>query len=155
MKVQFDFSSGRIAMEGDGPEPLKILQAARELAPHVTQIQITSTAPETPPPTSEVPQRWSSSPSMGDGPGSMTMRQFARSLTLDNASERIAALAYYANKIDGKPSFSPKDMDGWLRCAVFKNRPKWLWPCSTPSESMDTRRVSAEGVGGSQIRAKI
>jgi len=40
MKVMIDISTGRLAIEGDGPELLKVLQAARELAPDITQIQI-------------------------------------------------------------------------------------------------------------------
>jgi hypothetical protein len=134
MKVQFDLPSGRIAIEGDGPELLKILQAARELAPHVTQIQITSNVTESPPTSSEEPQRPLSSPSAGNSSSNMTMRQFARSLALDNASERIAALAYYINKIEGKPSFSPKEMDGWFTMCGFQK------PAQIAMALFDTKR---------------
>jgi hypothetical protein len=134
MKVLFDLSSGRIAIEGDGPELLKILQAARELAPNVTQIQITSNVAETGPTNSEEAQRRSSSHSSSISASAMTMRQFARSLALDNASERIAALAYYANKIEGKPSFSPKEMDGWFTMCGFQK------PSQMPMALFDTKR---------------
>ena len=33
MRVVFDLRAARIAIEGDGPELLKVLQAARDLAP--------------------------------------------------------------------------------------------------------------------------
>ncbi len=49
-----------------------------------------------------------------------TIRQFARSLSLSNAAERITALAYYVNKIEGKQSFSPKEMDGWFTMCGFQ-----------------------------------
>lgn len=49
-----------------------------------------------------------------------TLRQFARSLSLSNAPERIAAIAYYINKIEGRPSFSPKEMDGWFTMCGFQ-----------------------------------
>ena len=68
MRVLFDLSSGRIAIEGDGPELLKILQAARELAPHVTQIQITSNMTENATTNSEDMQRPSSSHASGNNP---------------------------------------------------------------------------------------
>jgi hypothetical protein len=134
MKVLFDLASGRIAIEGDGPELLRILQAARELAPHVTQIQITSDVAETGQSPSEEPQRQSSTASSNNNASKMTMRQFARSLALDNASERIAALAYYANKIEGKPSFSPKEMDGWFTMCGFQK------PSQIAMALFDTKR---------------
>lgn len=133
MKVLFDLSSGRIAIEGDGPELLKILQAARELAPLVTQIQITSNMTESVATNSEDAQRPTSTNSLGNGASNMTMRQFARSLALDNASERIAALAYYA-KLEGKPSFSPKEMDGWFTMCGFQK------PSQMPMALFDTKR---------------
>ncbi len=40
MKVVIDISAGRLAIEGDGPDLIKVLEAARSLAPSVTQIQI-------------------------------------------------------------------------------------------------------------------
>jgi len=48
------------------------------------------------------------------------MRQFARSLTLSNSAERIAAIGYYVNKIQGKTSFSPKEVDGWFTMCGFQ-----------------------------------
>jgi hypothetical protein len=124
MKVIFDLVAGRLAIEGDGPELLKILQVARELAPNLSQIQIHATGPN---PQSPDPH-W---PSLQLMPGQQneskqsisaptTLRQFARQLSLSNASERIAGVAYYVNKIDTKPSFSPRDMDGWFTMCGFQ-----------------------------------
>jgi hypothetical protein len=62
------------------------------------------------------------------------MRQFARSLSLGNSAEKIAALAYYANKIEGKPSFSPKDMDGWFTMCGFQK------PSQMPVAMFDSKR---------------
>jgi hypothetical protein len=130
MKVVFDIQAGRIAIEGDGADLLNILQAARELAPHVTQIQITADAVPSAPAAAETPK----AVSLGSGERTQTMRQFARSLTLTNAAERIAALGYYANKLEGKPTFSPKDMDGWFTMCGFQK------PSQMPVALFDTKR---------------
>ena len=45
MKVVFDVLAGRLAIEGDGPELIKVLEVARELAPAISQIQIVTSKP--------------------------------------------------------------------------------------------------------------
>src|SRR5215469_12280433 len=122
MKVVIDVASGRLAIEGDGPELLQVLEAARSLAPNVKQIQIvTSTeSPNNGEPADEKPD---STPHFNASPQSQspkTLRQFARSLALNNAPERIAAIAYYVNRIEGRHSFSPKEMDGWFTMSGFQ-----------------------------------
>jgi len=140
MKVVFDVLAGRLSIEGDGPDLIKVLETARELAPAISQIQlITGTRP----PGQSIPEgnrgdggailgvgeRQSSSPSI-----SGTLRQFARSLSLDNMSERIAAIAYYVNKIEGRPSFSPKEIDGWFTMCGFQK------PAQMPLALFDAKR---------------
>jgi len=123
MKVVFDISAGRLAIEGDGPELLKVLEAARELAPNVTQIQIvTSGAEQEPASPSHVqePRELENGSKPEQAPSLGTLRQFVRSLTLGNSAERIAAIAYYVNKIEGKHSFAPKDVDGWFTMCGFQ-----------------------------------
>lgn len=134
MKVVFDIRSGRIVIEGDGPDLLKILQAARDVAPHVSQIQITADSIASDKTETQESNVASSLRPTNGGPGRQTMRQFARSLTLDNAAERIAALAYYATKIEGKPSFSPKEMDGWFTMCGFQK------PSQMPVALFDSKR---------------
>lgn len=137
MKVVVDISAGRLAIEGDGPELLKVLQAARELAPDITQIQIITSdgAPGT---TAQVEAqdcrhaRSGATPSQSANPG--TMRQFARSLSLSNSAERIAAIGYYANKIEGKQSFAPKEVDGWFTLCGFQK------PAQMPVALYDAKR---------------
>lgn len=130
MKVLFDLNAGRIAIEGDGPELIKILEAARDLAPQISQIQISS-GPIGPPKNADDNQPTSRGSASG---ANQTMRQFARSLSLDNVAERIAALAYYANKIESKPSFSPKEMDGWFTMCGFQK------PAAMSVALYDTKR---------------
>jgi hypothetical protein len=116
MKVLFDLRAGRIAIEGDGPDLLKVLELTREIAPRITQIQILadSSDVESERHTEErrVPETRPHAP--------QTMRQFARSLALNNVAERIAALAYYTQVFEGRPSFSPKEMDGWFTMCGFQ-----------------------------------
>lgn len=124
MKVVIDISAGRLAIEGDGPELLKVLQAARELAPDITQIQIITSGGGNPGTIAQAEAQNSrharsvATPRQSASPG--TMRQFARSLSLNNSAERIAAIGYYANKIEGKQSFAPKEVDGWFTLCGFQ-----------------------------------
>ncbi|MHC4398391.1 MAG: hypothetical protein ACYTG0_01785 [Planctomycetota bacterium] len=126
MKVVFDVAAGRLAIEGDGPDLIRVLEAARELAPGITQIQIITSGGDH----SETAQTEfeGSRHTQNGGPPDQsaqpappkTMRQFARSLSLGNSAERIAAVGYYANKIEHKQSFAPKDVDGWFTMCGFQ-----------------------------------
>lgn len=165
MKVVFDLSAGRIAIEGDGPELLKVLESARSLAPQVAQIQlITGHRPDAEQTISRengeiLPRPERQSPQSPQGPG--TLRQFVRKLSLDNISERIAAIAYYIIKIEGRPSFSPKEMDGWftmcglqkpsqMPLALFDAKRKYgytesnsrgIWKISNQGENLIARKI--------------
>jgi len=137
MKVVFDVAAGRLAIEGDGPELVKVLEVARELAPNITQIQIVTSGGDRAQPSEPQPQQ---SENPLDGPGSSqpatpgTLRQFARSLSLSNAPERIAAIAYYVNKIEGRHSFAPREMDGWFTMCGFQK------PSQMPVALFDAKR---------------
>ena len=123
MKVVFDVTEGRIAIEGDAPELLQVLEAARQLAPSVKQIQIVTSAittHETSQVQSSVARDDKDVTKTTVEPSKMTLRQFARALSLNNASERIATIAYYVNKVEGKQSFSPKELDGWFTMCGFQ-----------------------------------
>lgn len=136
MKVVFDVHQGRLAIEGDGPDLLKVLEAARNLAPNVSQIQIITSQTGAPEPglsKSALSEARISTPPPRDG-ATGTLRQFARSLALDNIAERIAAIAYYVNKIEGRPSFAPKEMDGWFTMCGFQK------PAQMPLALYDTKR---------------
>jgi hypothetical protein len=118
MKVVFDIRSGRLSIEGDGPDLLKVLEAAKTLAPSISQILITTV--QEPREDGPVAEAASSSTGNASQTGAKTLRQFARSMTLNNAAERIAAIAYYVNKIEGRQSFSPKEMDGWFTMCGYQ-----------------------------------
>jgi hypothetical protein len=133
MKIVFDIKAGRIVLEGDGPDLMKVLQAAREVAPHVKQIQITTDSDELKD-AHDNAKRPTDRRDESLSPTRQTMRQFARSLSLHNIAERIAALAYYSHKIEGKPTFSPKDMDGWFTMCGFQK------PSQMPVALYDTKR---------------
>jgi hypothetical protein len=137
MKVVIDISAGRLAIEGDGPELLKVLQAARELAPDITQIQIITSGDDpgtiTQAETQDSPYARSAATSKQSARQG-TMRQFARSLSLSNSAERIAAIGYYANKIEGKHAFAPKEVDGWFTLCGFQK------PSQMPVALYDAKR---------------
>lgn len=117
MKVVFDIQNGKISLEGEREDIVRTLELAKEIAPYVSQIQITTKEIEDPLVNKSDFQK----------PNSVTkdllpksMRQFARSLPLANTAERLAVLAYFANKIEGKPSFAPKEMDAWFTMCGFQ-----------------------------------
>lgn len=131
MKVVFDVAAGRLAIEGDGPDLIKVLESARSLVPSISQIQIVTARPASPSPDGALAPTEDRSPANGT-PG--TLRQFVRSLSLDNIAERIAAIAYYVNKIENRPSFAPKEMDGWFTMCGFQK------PAQMPLALYDTKR---------------
>jgi hypothetical protein len=134
MKVVIDVSGGRLSIEGDGPELLKVLEAARNLAPSVSQISIVtsgqSRSEHSPDAAHDSYQHRTPEPTDAH----KTLRQFVRALNLANTSERIAAIAYYVNKIEGRPGFSPKDMSGWFTMCGFQK------PAQMPVAMFDTKR---------------
>lgn len=136
MKVVIDISGGRLAIEGDGPDLIKVLEAARALAPNISQIQIVTSGEANREAGGDRPYENSHSHSIASPQpgGKHTLRQFVRSLALNNTSERIAAIGYYVNKIEGRPGFSPKDMDGWFTMCGFQK------PSQMPVAMFDTKR---------------
>lgn len=137
MKVVFDIAAGRVAIEGDGPELLNVLQVARSLAPDVKQIQIITSNEATSNSDAPGDERQESPHTSSVTLSSQvpkTLRQFARALTLNNATEKITAIAYYVNKIEGRHSFSPKEMDGWFTMCGFQK------PSQMPVAIFDAKR---------------
>ena len=136
MKVVFDIASGRMVIEGDGPDLLRVLEASKALMPSVKQIQIiTSSEPDSKPaPEQAGADEFGAQHTATHGQSPKTLRQFARSLSLNNAPERIAAIAYYINKIEGRPSFSPKELDGWFTMCGFQK------PSQMPVALFDAKR---------------
>ncbi len=131
MKVIIDISQGKLAIEGDGPDLIKVLEAARALAPSVHQIQIVTSGPAV----RNQPANGGEVVSATLPPaGNKTLRQFVRALALNNTAERIAAIGYYINKIEGRPGFSPKEMDGWFTMCGFQK------PSQMPVALFDTKR---------------
>jgi hypothetical protein len=139
MKLVFDVAAGRLAIEGDGPELLKVLDAARTLAPDIRQIQIITSAERK----ERADDEAGATSDAATPRAAKTLRQFARSLTLENAAERIAAIGYYVNKIEGRQSFSPKELDGWFTMCGFQK------PAQIAMALFDTKRKYgyAENVG--------
>jgi len=133
MKVTFDLAARQISIDGDGPELLKLLETVRAVAPQLPNIQIatkgelhappalyTGTGPGTGTGVGMVNQDYSP-PSIGALQSGQTVRQFVRGLPLDNAAERIAAIAYYIKTHEGRNDFSPKEMDSWFSiCGLQK-----------------------------------
>lgn len=170
MKVVFDLTDRRLVIEGDGPELLKVLQAARDLAPNISQIQIITAANDSlqsdsnqiqsPPPEN---QKSEQRPPPSTPPA--TLRQFSRSLALNNTYERIAIIAYYVNKVENRQTFSPKEIDGWftmcgyqkptqMGTALFDCKRKYgfienigrgMWKISTQGENLILRKLEECG----------
>jgi len=133
MKVVIDIPAGRLAIEGDGPDLIKVLEVARALAPNLNQIQIVTSAETKAPPSANDSRDFRDTGTAPAGTNK-TLRQFARSLSLVNTAERIAAIAYYVNKIEGRQSVSPKELDGYFTMCGFQK------PSQMPVAVFDTKR---------------
>src|SRR5262249_25950915 len=68
------------------------------------------------------------------GNAPQTLRQFVRSMSLDSTYERIAAIAYYQNRIIGRGSFSPRELSDWFTQAGLQK------PSQMPVALSDGRR---------------
>jgi hypothetical protein len=121
MKVVFDLAAQRISIEGNEPELVNLLKQARELAPALSHIEISTREKSGQAPSSEASGITTITPQNGGQLSTQTMRQFVRGLGLTNVSERIAAIAYFAKHAGSKEIFSPKEMDGWFTvCGLQK-----------------------------------
>jgi hypothetical protein len=95
VKVTFDFDKRQIAIDGDAPQMVEILQAARELAPLLSQIQINTVASAPTAARQSAERSTGGAATNGSSPVNigMTMKQWVRQLRLDNNYERVAAIA--------------------------------------------------------------
>jgi len=130
VKLTFDFGSRQIIIEGKGDELVKLILKVKSLIPHFSEIRIIDEQK------SAKPQVISSQPTtqlaLEQNKGSL--RQFAKSLSLSNTYERIAAIAYYAIKIEGKSSFTVKEMGDWFGLCGFQK------PAVMPVALSDAKR---------------
>jgi len=116
MKVVFDFSAQQIAIEGDGPQLMELVGKVRELAPKLTHIHIVTN----PSAAGAIAGNGNDNENKHTPPGVGTLKQFARQLSFQNLSERIAAIAYYFKNHEGRETFSPKEMEQWFTFAAFQ-----------------------------------
>lgn len=131
MRVTFDFAAGKIAIDGDGPELLKLLEAARNVAPSISEIQVSMNREPQVQPAPSQSAVGAANPTSHAG---LTLRQFVRPLRLDNAAERVAAIAFYKKTHEGVDTFSPREMDGWFTQAGLQK------PSQMPVAVFDAKR---------------
>jgi hypothetical protein len=137
MKIVFDFAAQQITIEDQEPKLTEVLQAARQIAPLLSHIQIVTKSTGTP----KSPQKAAESESTrqesnGGGLTHQTLKQFVKGLPLSGASERIAAIAYYMRGHENRETFSPKEMDTWFTIAGLQ-KPKLM-----PVAVFDAKRHS-------------
>jgi hypothetical protein len=131
-KVTFDLRRGVITVEGTGEDLGKLFDAARAAAPSFKEIRVVSSdVGDGPPSPAEEPGQPDRQTRQERVPA---MRDFARRLAMDNASERIALLAYHAREYGGRPYFSAKEMNDWFGLCGFKK------PSQMPVALHDARR---------------
>jgi hypothetical protein len=129
-RVTFDLRRGTILVEGPADDLTKLFDAVRAAAPTLKQINIVTNDAAT---STDVPvHERAEQPSANHRPPAM--RDYARRLPLENTSQRIAVLAYYAAKYDRKPSFTVKEMNDWFGLCGFKK------PTQMPVALSDAKR---------------
>ncbi len=131
VKITFDTKAGQIIIEGKEGDLIKVAQEARSLAPHIAEIRIINE--QVPLKPSEITGNPASHSIISDQERG-SMRQFAKSLSLSNTYERIAAIAYYAIKVQNKPYFSVKEMGDWFGLCGFQK------PAVMPVAMSDAKR---------------
>lgn len=115
MTITLDFAGKRIVLDGAEKELLALIEAVRKLAPTLPQLTVNSVGTESPPTSGGAVGGAGSASNQPQGrPGERsTMRDFVRGLNPKTHSEKIAAIAYFVSQFENRPSFSPKEMDGW------------------------------------------
>src|SRR5260370_33013562 len=117
MQITFDFPKQQITIDGQELELIELLKLVREIAPKIPTINIVSQTSGQAAPTPAPPSK------NGDGGqgNPATLRQFVRSLQLENISERIAAIGYYHKHFASRPNLSPKEFgDLFTQCSFQK-----------------------------------
>lgn len=117
VKVIFDFESNQIVIEGEEDDLTKVLKAAKELAPSVSEIRLVK--PGT------IINSSKSTPSPSFSSEQKGIREFVRTLTLNSHFDRIAAIAYYVNKVQNKQFFTVKEMNDLFGLCGFQ-KPKLM-----------------------------
>ncbi|OGX05838.1 MAG: hypothetical protein A2Z88_05725 [Omnitrophica WOR_2 bacterium GWA2_47_8] len=112
VKITFDFVNGQIVVEGAEGNLLKLAEQAKSIAPNLSEIRIITQQKQS---KSEIPNSVQATDTR-----TVSLRDFAKSLNLNNTYERIAAIAYHAIKIQGRASFSVKEMSDWFGLCGFK-----------------------------------
>jgi hypothetical protein len=131
MRITFDFAKQQVGIEGDGPELVEVLGIVREIAPKLPSINIIA---------SQVNGSRDTRADNGfrlENQGSsatQTLRQFVRSLPLNNIYEKIAGISYYQNKLNRVSAFSPKELGEWFTQCGFQK------PSHMPVALSDARR---------------
>lgn len=118
-EVVFDFKNKRIVVKGAEAGLLKLAEAAKALAPLLKEVRIISGDGDDEGDEQKSPKDERTGDQVWSG-RKPAIRDFARSLPLSNTYQRIAALAYHAVKLDGKTSFSVKEMENWFSLCGFK-----------------------------------
>ncbi len=114
MRVTFDFFKRNISIEGDAPELVQVLTLAKDIAPKLPEITILTSGDV------KDPHKPDAAKPASNHDRQLPMREWARRLNLANHVERVTALGYFATKIEGKESFSPKEMSTWYNHCGFQ-----------------------------------
>ena len=118
MKITFDLRGGRIVLEGTEADSIKLLEAVKAVAPAIKHITLDAKGES---PTTEFPLATVSViPGMTASPSTTSLRDFARSLPTSSYYERVATIAYFVAKREGRASFTPKEMEDWFGLCGFK-----------------------------------
>lgn len=168
MKVLFDLSRNQVALEGDSPDLMALLQLVRDVAPKLTEIRIITNTQN--PRIAEQEQQNGGGSNGAEGEvrrqGAPTLREFARSIGPTTLTERIIAIAAYHKRHAGRDTFSPKEMSDWfticgfqkpaqMSVALFDAKRKYgfldkaghgQWRLSTAGDNVVTRKLEESRV---------
>jgi hypothetical protein len=126
-RVTFDIRQGLITVEGPAADLNALFETVRAAAPSLKEIRVIASNGGSLQESGSV----SGEPRSERKP---SLRDFARKFSLENTSQRIAVLAYHAVRIDGKGTFTVKEMNDWFGLCGFKK------PTQMPVALQDAKR---------------
>ena len=121
MKIEFNFETQAVSIEGDGPDVVRLLELVQTIAPNLPKISINTAG------TKKKAKGKGDSPSDDDesnldsaNRNGETLRQFCRKLRLDSNSEKLVAIGYYKKEREEITCFTLREMDQWFTFCGFK-----------------------------------
>jgi hypothetical protein len=118
IKIIYELQTNKLVIEGEEGDLVGLLKMVQELIPSIGTVSIVRPSLiQSGLASLAIPQVIGAE--MSAPVRDLGVREFARRFQVDTAFDRIAVIAYYANKIKLSPTFTVKEMNDWFGLCGF------------------------------------